>query len=68
MVIVSQADPSAKPVTIARITDGFQGLVREVVTIPYDLAMVGGRLSFTALRPVTQRAWLRAAAAVSRGL
>lgn len=68
VVIVSQADPSAKPVTIARITDGFQGLVREVVTIPYDLAMVGGRLSFTALRPVTQRAWLRAAAAVSRGL
>ena len=68
VVIVSQADPGAKPTAITRITNGFQGLVREVVTIPYDPAMVGGRLSFTALRPMTQRAWLRAEAAVARGL
>ncbi|MDO5067660.1 MAG: AAA family ATPase [Propionibacteriaceae bacterium] len=68
VVIVSQADPGTKPATIKRITDGFSGLVRDVVTIPYDPALVGGHLLLTALRATTQRAWLHAAAAVAQGL
>ncbi|RRD50622.1 ATPase [Arachnia propionica] len=68
VVIVSQADPGVKPAVIKRITDGFRDLVRDVVTIPYDLALVGGRLHSTTLKPATQRAWLHAAAAVARGL
>ena len=72
VVIVSQADPGTKQTVVIkrvkRITDGFNGLVREVVTIPYDPALVGGRLQSTILKPATQRAWLHAAAAVARGL
>lgn len=68
VVIISQADPGTKTDIIKRITDGFSPLVREVVAIPYDPALVGGHLALTALRPTTQRAWLHAAAAVARGL
>ncbi|MDO5082515.1 MAG: AAA family ATPase [Arachnia propionica] len=68
VVIVSQADPGTKPAVVKRITGGFNGLVRDVVTIPYDAALVGGRLHSTTLKPATQRAWLHAAAAVARGL
>ena len=68
VVIVSRADPSAKPADLRRIIDGYRGLARDVVAIPHDPAMVGGRLLYSALRPATQRAWLAAAAAVARGL
>ena len=68
VVIVSRADPSAKPADLRRIIDGYRGLAREVVAIPHDPAMVGGRLLYSALRTATQRAWLAAAAAVARGL
>ena len=68
VVIVSRADPGAKSADLRRIIDGYRGLAREVVAIPHDPAMVGGRLLYSALRPVTQRAWLAAAAAVARGL
>lgn len=68
VVIVSRADPSAKPADLRRIIDGYRGLARDVVAIPHDPAMVGGRLLYAALRPATQRAWLAAAAAVARGL
>lgn len=68
VVIVSRADPGAKPADLRRIIDGYRGLAREVVAIPHDPAMVGGRLLYSALRPATQRAWLAAAAAVARGL
>ena len=44
------------------------GLAREVVTIPHDPAIVDGILQWDSLRPSTHRAWLRAAAAVARGL
>jgi len=68
VVVVSQArekdtNPSAK-----QIADGFTGWVREVVTIPYDRAMVESVLHYDSLAPATQRAWLRAAAAVANGL
>lgn len=68
VVIVSRADPGAKSADLRRIIDGYRGLAREVVAIPHDPAMVGGRLLYSALRPATQRAWLAAAAAVARGL
>ena len=68
VVIVSQADPDAKPATIKRIINGYRELGVTVVAIPHDPAMVGGRLLYSALRPATQRAWLAAAAAVAKGL
>ena len=68
VVIVSRADPGAKSADLRRIIDGYRGLARDVVAIPHDPAMVGGRLLYSALRPATQRAWLAAAAAVARGL
>ena len=68
VVVVSRADPGAKATDLRRIIDGYRGLAREVVAIPHDPAMVGGRLLYSALRPATQRAWLSAAAAVARGL
>lgn len=68
VVIVSQADPGAKPADLRRIINGYRELGVTVVAIPHDPAMVGGRLLYSALRPATQRAWLAAAAAVARGL
>lgn len=68
VVIVSNATGKKANDRIKSIADGFRPLVREVVTIPYDPALVEGIILFDALRPDTQRAWLRAAAAVARGL
>ena len=42
--------------------------MRAVATIPYDRALVEGRVRFTAMTPATRRAWLRAGAAVREGL
>lgn len=67
VVIVSRRTP-ADDDNMTRIIDGFKPMVREVVTIPYDKALVSGVIHFDALKPQTQRAWLRAAAAVARGL
>lgn len=67
VVILSQRTPGKDP-NVERITANFEPLVREVVTIPYDKALQSGVIHFDALRPATQRAWLRAAAAVARGL
>ncbi|WP_367270745.1 MinD/ParA family protein, partial [uncultured Tessaracoccus sp.] len=68
VAVVTQADPRASATDIANIVDGYSGLAREVVTIPHDPAIVDGILQWDSLRPSTQRAWLRAAAAVARGL
>jgi len=68
VVVVSQAVASATPGDVRRISEGFSGLAREVAAIPYDRAMVEGQLRHDALGPDTRRAWLRAAAAVARGL
>lgn len=47
----------------------FQTLTREVLDVPYDRSLVsGGPLNYQALEPATREAWLRAAAAVMRGL
>ncbi|MFZ2624488.1 MAG: AAA family ATPase [Propionibacterium sp.] len=68
VTIVTQADSKATTRDIHRIVDGFKSLAREVVTIPYDQAMVGGVLRYDSLAAQTQRAWLAAGAAVARGL
>jgi MinD-like ATPase involved in chromosome partitioning or flagellar assembly len=46
----------------------FRPYVREVVVVPFDSALKSGQIRYGALRPATRRAWLRAAAAVARGL
>ncbi|WP_240644087.1 ATPase [Antribacter gilvus] len=68
VTVVSQADPKASPDDVRRVADGYSSLARDVVTIPFDPAMVDGHLRFGALRPATQRAWLGAGAAVAGGL
>lgn len=68
VAVITQADPRASTSDITSIVDGYKGLAREVITIPHDPAMVDGLLHWDALRPATQRAWLRAAAAVAHGL
>lgn len=68
VAVVSQAEPKAPASDLSRIAEGYRDLAREVVEIPFDPAMVDGQLSFDALRPATQRAWLRAGAAVATGL
>src|SRR5699024_7898490 len=50
------------------IATGYTSLARAVVTIPYDPAMVDGHLRYDGLHESTQRAWLRAGAAVAHGL
>lgn len=77
VVIVSESTDSARGFSrdavnqgkqeAARIAEGFAPLVRDVVRVPYDPALVRGHIQFDALRPATQRAWLAAAAAVARG-
>ncbi|MCF4121425.1 ATPase [Antribacter sp. KLBMP9083] len=68
VAIVSQADPKGSPDDVRRVAEGYSTLAREVVTVPFDPAMVDGHLRYGALRPATQRAWLGAGAAVARGL
>ncbi|MGW2095048.1 ATPase [Promicromonospora sukumoe] len=67
VVVVSQSDPKATPADLRRVAQGYRALAREVVTVPFDPAMVDGQLVYRALRPQTRRAWLAAGAAVSRG-
>lgn len=68
VVIVSQSVADATKSAVDQKVKGFEPLAREVVPIPYDPAMVDGALTFSALHPTTQRAWLAAAASVARGL
>lgn len=68
VVIVSVADKTASKTDIDNIVSGFEGMVRRVVTIPFDPAMIDGHLAIDNLRPETQRAALSAAAAIAEGL
>jgi MinD-like ATPase involved in chromosome partitioning or flagellar assembly len=67
VVVVSQSDPKATPADMRRVAQGYRSLAREVVTIPFDPAMVDGQLVYRSLRPLTRRAWLAAGAAIARG-
>ncbi|MBD8464657.1 chromosome partitioning protein ParA [Plantibacter sp. CFBP 8798] len=67
VVIVSEAE--AKDTSIANAyAEDFRPYVRDVVVVPFDPALKNGVIRHDALRSSTQRAWLAAAAAVSRGL
>ena len=66
VVVVSQADKEERPADA--LVDGFAGIAREVVTIPYDRAMREQWLRSDKLAAGTRAAWLHAAAAVARGL
>jgi MinD-like ATPase involved in chromosome partitioning or flagellar assembly len=68
VVVVSQADQKEPASELERVADGYRSLAREVVTIPFDPAMVDGHLRYGALRPDTRRAWLAAGAAIAGGL
>lgn len=67
VVIVSQWQPGEAKMA-DQIAEGFRPYVRDVVTVPYDPALKTGRIVHDALSPDTRRAWLRATAAVARGL
>lgn len=67
-VIINQADPTAHRRDVDRVVSGFREIARSVSTIPFDPAMVDGRLRWDALRPGTRLAWLQAAARVAQGL
>lgn len=68
VVVVSQADQKEPASELEKVADGYRSLAREVVTIPFDPAMVDGHLRHGALRTDTRRAWLAAGAAVASGL
>ena len=67
VVIVSQKAPGQQKAAEAT-ADRFAEYVREVVIIPFDPALVSGVIRFGALQPATRLAWLKAAAAVAKGL
>ncbi|MET4224527.1 MinD-like ATPase involved in chromosome partitioning or flagellar assembly [Oerskovia enterophila] len=68
VAVVSQAEEKASRAEVDRVANGYQAIARDVVTIPFDPAMVDGTLRYGSLRPATRRAWLAAGAAVARGL
>ncbi|WP_309071453.1 ATPase [Arthrobacter sp.] len=68
VVIVSQSDKNGTAAQAQHIADGFGQLARAAVTIPYDVALLKGRIRWGALKPATQSSWLAAAAAVADGL
>lgn len=68
VVIVSQSEQTGTIADAQRIADGFSGLARRSITIPFDKSAHGGHLLYDALAAATRRAWLTAAAAVAEGL
>ena len=67
-VVVVTLSERATASEIRPIVDGFTDLVRAVHVIPFDAALKSGPLRFDALRPATQRAWVRTAASVAEQL
>ena len=68
VVIVSQSDRNGTDNQARTVAEGFSQLARAAVTIPYDPALRKGQIRYESLKPVAQRAWLAAAAAVADGL
>jgi MinD-like ATPase involved in chromosome partitioning or flagellar assembly len=67
VVIVLCADPSHQK-KATELASRFAPHVRAVAMIPYDRALVEGRVRYSAMTPATRRAWLHAGAAVREGL
>jgi MinD-like ATPase involved in chromosome partitioning or flagellar assembly len=68
VVVVSQSEKTGSLEDARKVATGFQPLARRAVPVPYDAAMHGGRLEYSALSAASRRAWLHAAAAVAEGL
>ncbi|MCM3487131.1 MinD/ParA family ATP-binding protein [Kocuria rosea] len=68
VVVVLCSEPGHQKTKAKDLAEEFAPYARAVVTIPYDRALVEGRVRFTAMTPATRRAWLRAGAAVREGL
>lgn len=66
VAIVSQRTPG-KDANMDRIIKDLAPLVRKVVKIPHDPGLYSGVINFDGLQTRSQRAWLAAGAAVSRG-
>lgn len=67
VLVVTQSEP-ARPAELRDIVRGFDGRVRDVVTIPFDPVLKRGPLRFGDLRTPSREAWIRAAAAAAAGL
>lgn len=65
VVIVLASDPSHEKAKLNQLAESFRPFVRAVATIPYDRALVEGRIRFSSMAPRTRRAWLRAAAEIA---
>jgi len=68
VVIVSQSEKTGSAADARKVADGFESLARQAVSVPFDPAIHGGRLEYTALSSASRRAWLHAAAVVAKGL
>jgi MinD-like ATPase involved in chromosome partitioning or flagellar assembly len=67
VVIVLCAEPAHQK-KAKELASRFAPHVRAVAMIPYDRALVEGRVRYSAMTPATRRAWLHAGAAVREGL
>lgn len=65
VVIVLASDPSHEKTKLRQLAESFRPFVRSVETIPYDRALVEGRIRFSSMAPRTRRAWLRAGAEIA---
>ncbi|OLT05914.1 hypothetical protein BJF77_16215 [Kocuria sp. CNJ-770] len=68
VLVVLCCEPGHQKTKATELAAEFAPYVRAVITIPYDRALVEGRVRFSAMTPATRRAWLRAGAAVREGL
>ena len=68
VVVVLCCEPGHQKTKAKELAEEFAPYARAVVTIPYDRALVEGRVRFSAMTPATRRAWLRAGAAVREGM
>jgi MinD-like ATPase involved in chromosome partitioning or flagellar assembly len=68
VVVVLQSERNGTLAEAQRIADGFSGIARAAVTIPFDRALHGGALRYDSVSTATQNAWLAAGAAVADGL
>ena len=68
VVVVLCCEPGHQKTKAKELAAEFAPYALAVVMIPYDRALVEGRVRFTAMTPATRRAWLRAGAAVREGL
>jgi MinD-like ATPase involved in chromosome partitioning or flagellar assembly len=67
VVIVSQSEKAGAAADARHVAAGFELLARQAVSVPFDPAIHGGRLEYSALSSASRRAWLHAAAVLAEG-